>query len=96
MADPRLLELWARVLRHLAASRYYLPEHLATDEARVVEAQFREFLHHNELGLALEEAEALGILTNAPREFWAELLLAAQIMGQGEIAARCSQRSAIC
>ena len=92
MADSKLRETWARILRHLAAARFYLPEQLPSDEAQLIEAQFRQFLHHNELGLALAEAEALGTLTTAPREFWTELLLAAEIMGENEIAKRCSDR----
>jgi hypothetical protein len=38
-------------------------------------------LHHNELGLALDAAESLGLLCTAPSVFWRELQLAAKNMG---------------
>jgi len=46
-----------------------------------------EFLHHNELGLALDDAMELGELCSAPKEFWGELHSAAVNMGlQSEVA----------
>ncbi len=53
------------------------------------------YLHHNEFGLALESAEALGRLSKAPREFWVELRLAAENMGLAGDAKRYEHLSAV-
>lgn len=50
------------------------------------------FLHHNELALALEEAEALGDYCGAPAPFWRELQFAAANMGFAREAARYAAR----
>lgn len=87
MMNQALLDSWAITLRHLAASRYYLPEKLGEDSAaRWLEIE--DFLHHNELGLALDDLEMLGNELDAPKEFWHELFLAAQKMELKEHAAR--------
>jgi len=41
----------------------------------------QELLHHNELGLALDDAIELGELCGGPKEFWDELHCAAVNMG---------------
>lgn len=51
-----------------------------------------DYLRHNELGLALNEAEFVGELCHSPPAFWAELRLAAQNMGLSEDAARFAAR----
>ena len=88
MANQELLNSWAITLRHLAASRYYLPEALQDPEVIALWQEIEGFLHHNELGLALDDLEILGSLLAAPVEYWRELLLAAQNMGSKEHAAR--------
>ena len=88
MENRALAESWAVTLRHLAASRFYLPELLPTEQARAAEREWAHFLHHNELGLALDEAEALGEECSAPAAFWRELRLAAANMGLIEAAER--------
>ena len=82
MTTEELRKSWAITLRHLAVSRFYLQEHLPGNEAEECWTQAQEFLHHNELGLALDELQALGELCSAPREFWSELLSAAENMGR--------------
>ena len=94
MATAELRESWARTLRHLAAARYYLPVTLPQGEASDAEREVDHFLHHNEFGLALESAEALGTAVSAPKEFWLELKLAAENMGLVADAERYSKRCA--
>ena len=92
MASPELKLSWAISLRHLAASRYYLSEQLPSEDANNCWTMLQEYLHHNELGLALDEAEYLGVLCDAPSEFWAELLSAAEQMHRAESASRIRQK----
>jgi len=92
MSANELKKSWAVTLRHLAASRYYLPEVFARQDEERCWATVQEYLHHNELGLALDEAEELGLLCSAPPEFWTELLLAAIEMGLIENAKRIQSR----
>jgi hypothetical protein len=87
-----LAESWARTLRHIAASRFYLPEALETKEALSAEREYAHYLHHNELGLALEAIEALGEIQSSPPAFWHELELAAKSMGMHEAATRYALR----
>ena len=82
-------------MRHLAACRYHLPEALAGEGALGAERELAHYLHHNELGLALAEAEALGELTNAPPTFWRELELAAASMELREEATRYAGRHGV-
>lgn len=83
---------WASTLRHLSACRLYLPEDLASSEAEVAANELVRFLHRNEFKLALDEAEALGEVSNAPASFWWELHLAAVSMGLSERAIRYTER----
>jgi hypothetical protein len=75
-----LRESWATTLRHLAASRYYLPKALTSGKAKEAERAWSNYLHANELELALWEAEHIGLEERAPAEFWNELRLAAASM----------------
>jgi hypothetical protein len=92
MTNEELRKSWAITLRHLASSRFYLQEHLPGKEAEECWTQAQEFLHHNELGLAFDELQALGELCSAPTEFWSELLLAAENMGSAEKVTLLRQR----
>jgi hypothetical protein len=89
----RLRESWAVTLRHLAACRYYLPAVLTSPIAIEAERRWNEYLHHNELGLALHEAETMGEELGTPVEFWQELRAAAANMGleaeAAALAAKC-------
>jgi hypothetical protein len=89
-----LRESWAITLRHLAACRYYLPEVLTAPRAIEAERMWNEYLHNNELGLALSEAEVMGQEQHAPAAYWAELRAAAANMGLEEDAASFAARSA--
>lgn len=79
MGNGNIKESWARTLRHLAACRFYLREHLDQESEGIWKAA-QDYLHHNEFELALDEVEALGEKENAPPDFWHELLLAAENM----------------
>jgi hypothetical protein len=92
MTSDELRKSWAISLRHLAASRFYLQEHLPNTDAEEAWINAQAFLHHNELELALEELQELGELCSAPRAFWSELLLAAQNMSLADNADFIQQR----
>jgi hypothetical protein len=84
-------EGWKISLRHLAAARFFLPVVLEQGEFPESEAQFNEYLHHREFGLALEILEFLGDSNRGYEEeslFWAELKLVAEHMGLMDHAAR--------
>lgn len=91
MTHEEPLNCWAAALRHIAASRYYLPPRLE-GKARDAAMQMEHFLHHNEFGLALDEAEALGDLAESNQAYWEELRLAARSMGLEDAAARFARR----
>lgn len=93
MTNGELQKSWAVTLRHLAASRYHLPERLE-GEALGAASQLDHLLHHNEFGLALDEAEALGELAESNAGYWEELRLAADNMGMDEAAAKFARRVA--
>jgi len=87
MSPIELKASLAKTLRHLAASRFYLPQTLPRQDADACWLSMQEFLHHNEFGLALDDAVELGELCGGPKEFWAELHSAAVNMGlQSEVA----------
>jgi hypothetical protein len=90
----RLRESWAITLRHLAACRYYLPVVLTAPDAIKAERAWNEYLHSNELGLALAEADVMGHEQRAPAEYWNELRAAAANMGLEAEAAAFAARSA--
>src|SRR5450432_2154299 len=71
---------WATSGAHLRAARELLPElPVAGVDGASVDG-FEECMRHNELELALDELEDLG-LANAPQpQFWSELALAAANM----------------
>ena len=94
MSTPELRASWARTYRHLAAARYYLAIELPEGDPRAAAAEIEHYLHHNEFGLALESAEALGVSVSAPEQFWQELKLAAESMGLVDEAARYAERCA--
>lgn len=82
---------WAITSRHLIASKGHLPSSLPNEALDALQ-QMDEFLSHNELELALEEAEFLGNLCHSPPAFWAELQLAAENMGLSEASSRFAAR----
>ena len=73
-----------QTLRHLAAARFYLPMTLKGGDKYDVEEQYLDYLHNREYGLALQELEEFGIENAGFAEealFWAEMELAATLLG---------------
>ena len=84
MDRAELERSWATTARYLTAARDQLPEVPAPGADGATLSGFEECLHHNEMELALDELEDLG-LTNAPSaEFWRHLMRAAENMGLTE------------
>ena len=78
---------WAVTAGHLNAARAQLPEVPAPGADGATLSGFEECLRQNELELALDELEDLG-LTNAPSaEFWRHLARAAENMELSDRAA---------
>ena len=82
MTDPRLLKRWKIIESLLEGARLSLP--VPSTENKVeydhLLSQYKEFIDHNELGLALDYMELLGQLVPCSRAFWRSLLRAAQLM----------------
>lgn len=85
MSDVKLI-----ALRHLVASRFYLPKTLPFEEAQDAEADFINDLYLGNYNEALSSADQMGIMSNAPNEFWLELENAALCLGNTIDAARFS------
>jgi hypothetical protein len=85
---PEMTESQAQTTRHLAAARFYLPEHIASAKAEAAWAEVEHHLHSNELRLALDGAMSLGNEIGARKEYWRELLLAARNMELDEHAGK--------
>ena len=84
-----LIELWGKIEARLEAAASFLPSPARDgDEGGTIE-NYREWLDHNELGLALEELQMLGEANTVPDIFWVELETAASLMGLEEEAKRC-------
>lgn len=66
---------------HLEAARKLLPEEMFFEEAKAFDKEYLEYLEHNELELAMNSLNDLGVLCNAPSGFWRQLELAASNMG---------------
>jgi hypothetical protein len=84
-----------QALRHLAAARYFLPVVLERADSTRAEAQFQEYLHHTEWGLALDELAYIGEqYSDDPFQslFWAELALAAHAMNRQAMASEYKRR----
>jgi hypothetical protein len=93
MATRAELEiLWGKVQVHLEAAARLLPKHPRVgDDGGTIE-NYRNFLAHNELGLALDELEALGEANEVSESYWRELASAADLMELEIEAARCRSR----
>jgi hypothetical protein len=83
MADAKLLKSWKITETLLEQARQALPTVPAQheQESAAVLAQYREFLEHNELELALNILEDLGHLISATGGYWRDLERAAENMG---------------
>ena len=85
-----------QALRHLAAARFFLPVALDRADSVRAEAQYEEFLHHTEWGLALDELVYLGEQysdDSFQALFWSELALAAKTMNQPELVSEFMRRA---
>jgi hypothetical protein len=87
----KMTESEAQISRHLAASRYYLPERLPSDSAKAAWARVEHQIHCNELKGALDTAMALGNEIGAEKEYWRELLLAVRNMELDEHAGKLAE-----
>lgn len=76
-----LEESWKVTIKHLKDGRALLPEEMFLEEAKVFGQEFNEYIEHNELELAMNSLDDLGLLSNAPNMFWHHLELAALNMG---------------
>jgi len=83
-----LEESWKVTINHLKAGRALLPQVMFFEEARVFDKEYAEYLDHNELELAMNALDDLGLLCNAQHEFWHQLESAASNMGLADEAER--------
>jgi len=86
-----LQKSWDRSEKLLKRARDLLPDDLFFEEALDFEMQFKEYLSANEFGLALDCADQMGLLSNAPDDYWSLLEKAALNMGLPEEAQRFNE-----
>jgi len=75
VAGSDLSVQWRATIDHLESARRALTD---PDDARL--ATYREFLHHNELGLAFDALADIADSQPAPQDVWESLLVAAGSM----------------
>jgi len=80
MSDAKLTKSWKITETLLERARHALPARHEQAHAALL-TQYREFLEHNELELALDILEELGHLISARGGFWRDLERAAENMG---------------
>ena len=79
MPNANLVKDWEVTATLLERARHALPVRQEQEYAGLL-TQYREFLEHNELELALDILEELGHLTSARGGFWRDLERAAENM----------------
>jgi len=84
--------LWAQIRAHLEAAVGLLPESPGRRDRRSALEEYREFVAHNELGLAFDTLELLGTSNDVPDMYWRELAAAAQLMKLDGRAELCQSR----
>ena len=87
MNRAELERSWATTAKHLKAARELLPDNSPPGADGATLDGFQECLRHNEMELALDELEDLGLTSNPPAEFWRNLLHAADNMALEDRAA---------
>ena len=92
MDRAELERSWANTAKHLNAARNQLPKTLAPGAEGATISGFEECLRHNEMELALDELEDLGLTNAPPPEFWRQLVQAAENMGLSERATDFEKR----
>jgi hypothetical protein len=80
MPDAEMVKSWKITETLLERARHALPASREQEHAPLF-VRYREFMEHNELGLALDVLEELGHLTCARGGFWRDLERAAENMG---------------
>ena len=80
-----LEESWKVTIKHLKDGRKLLPDEMFLEEAKVFDKEFTEYIEHNELELAMNSLDDLGLLLNASSMFWHHLELAATNMRLGKV-----------
>jgi hypothetical protein len=85
-------ESWRITIHHLENARKLLPMPAAPDPDGATIDRYKEWLAYNELELAFDELEAIGLVNACPPAFWQELGIAAENMGLRERANRCHAR----
>src|SRR4051812_43252010 len=88
----KLQESWGITRHHLEKARNLLSALLEENPNGGSLATFEDFLSHNELGLAFEELEMIGMGKPCPPEFWKEMVAAAESMKLNEQAEGCRAR----
>lgn len=87
MDRAELERSWATTAKHLNAARAQLPKVPAPGAEGATISGFDECLRHNEMELALDELEDLGLTNAPPPEFWRHLMRAADNMELSDRAA---------
>jgi hypothetical protein len=91
VTGPALLVMWRAVRDDLARARSLLPaQPTGTDTL----ARLAEWLDNNELELALDELEGMGLESEVAGQFWVALRTAAERMGLTDRADRLGNRAA--
>lgn len=81
MERAELERSWATTARHLNAAREQLPEVPIPGVDGATLSGFEECLRHNEMELALDELEDLGLTNTLAADFWRHMMYAAENMG---------------
>jgi hypothetical protein len=83
---------WAATKRHLSAARALLRDDSPPGVDGATLQGFEECLQQNEMELALDELEDLGLACHPVAEFWRHLMYAAESMQLTDRAAEYKQR----
>ena len=92
MDRTELERTWATTAMHLNAARAQLREVPAPGLDGATVDGFNECLRQNEMELALDEREDLGLTNEPPSDFWRHLIFAAENMELWERAADFERR----
>ena len=85
MADEELEQSWNRTSAHLERAHALAASPRAS--VHKLSAEYKEYLDHNELGLALDTLETIGDQVEPPLEYWIHLENAALEMRLSDRAA---------
>lgn len=91
MVDEKLLESWRITEGFLEQAIALLPGDAVLECEDGTLEGCRDWLRHNELGLAFEDLDALGRVNAVPREYWMALRDAAENMGLSESVEECNR-----